>query len=65
MSTVDAIGRPEGVSQKEKAGFLFSDKWWLLKDLELVKEQCASFGDRMPQELYGELKTIESRLKKA
>lgn len=64
MPTVDAIDRPEGVSQKDMADLLAVDKKGWLKELESVKEHYANFGDRMPQELYSELKILESRLNK-
>jgi phosphoenolpyruvate carboxykinase (GTP) len=65
MPTVDAIDRPEGVSENDMEEMLSVDKDGWIKELVSIKEYYGKFGDRLPKELFNELAELEERLNKA
>ncbi len=65
MPTLDAIERPEGVSESDMEEMLSVDKEGWFREIESIKEYYAGFGNRMPKELYDELAGLEERLKKS
>ena len=64
IPTVDAIDRPSDVTEQDMAELLSVDKAGWLKELELVREHYAKFGERFPSELKTELASLEARLSK-
>ena len=65
MPTIDAIERPEGVSDEDMEEMLAVDKEGWFKELVSIKEYYAKFGEKLPKELYKELEALEDRLNKA
>jgi len=66
MPPVDAIDR-EGladVSDADMKELLSVDKEGWLREVGLIREHYASFGDRLPEELKIELDALEKRLKR-
>jgi phosphoenolpyruvate carboxykinase (GTP) len=67
MPTVDAIDRSgleNQVTNADMEELLRVDRDGWLKEVELIKEHYAKFGDKLPSELQAELKALEERLKK-
>ena len=62
MPTIDAIDRPDSVSQADMAELLRINKSEWQAELASVKEHYAKFGNRMPKELLDELAVLEKRL---
>jgi len=62
MPAVDAIDRPEGVSEADMREILSVDREGWKRELGLVREHYAKFGDRMPAELLAQLEALEKRL---
>jgi phosphoenolpyruvate carboxykinase (GTP) len=62
MPEPGAIDRPEGVSLSDMETMLSVDKAGWQKELQLIKEHYANFGDRMPKELHDELSSLEARI---
>jgi len=65
LPTVDAIdteGLKVSKTDMEELLKVKNDEW--LKEVELIKEHYAKFGDRLPKELNEELAALEARLKK-
>jgi phosphoenolpyruvate carboxykinase (GTP) len=65
MPTADAIDRSgleDTVSQADMAELLAVDKAAWLREVELIKEHFAVFGDRLPAELQAQLTALEKRL---
>lgn len=66
MPTVDAIDRPEGVSEEDMKALLSVDVEGWKKELEDVrKNHYPEFGDKMPKALWDVLDDVEARLNKA
>ena len=66
MPSVDAIDRPEGVSEADMAKLLSIDKQGWLAEIESVRtEHYPKFGEKLPKELAAELDRLEDSLKKA
>jgi len=66
MPAIDAIERPEGVTNADMAELLAVDKEGWLKEVESVRsEHYSKFGDKLPRELMAELDVLDDRLKKA
>jgi phosphoenolpyruvate carboxykinase (GTP) len=64
MPTVDAIQRPEGVTESDMAELLEFDREGWLKELKDIKaNHYPKFGDKMPKELLAQLEALEARLK--
>ena len=62
MPTIDAIDRPNGVSESDMAQLLSLDKEGWLKEIEGLKEHYSKFGDRLPAELNTQLQQLQQRL---
>ena len=62
MPTIDAIDRPNGVSESDMAQLLSLDKEGWLKEIEAIKEHYAKFGDRLPAALNTQLQQLQQRL---
>ncbi|PKN24890.1 MAG: phosphoenolpyruvate carboxykinase (GTP) [Deltaproteobacteria bacterium HGW-Deltaproteobacteria-22] len=62
MPTPDAIDRPEGVTEEDMKSILSVDREGWKRELGLVREHYAKFGDRMPAELLAQLEALEQRL---
>lgn len=65
MPTADAIdlsGMEDKVTPENMAELLRVDKDAWLKEVELIKEHYAKFGDKMPQELKDEFEALQKRL---
>ncbi len=65
MPPVDAIDRTglADVSDADMKELLTVDKEGWLREVALIREHYASFGDRLPGELKIELDALEKRLK--
>ncbi len=64
MPTIDAIDRPEGVSEKDMAELLKVDREGWLKEVEDVRtNHYPKFGKHLPKELMAMLDELESNLK--
>jgi phosphoenolpyruvate carboxykinase (GTP) len=61
MPTVDAIDRPEGVSESDMKELLAVDKDSWKTEVESIKEHYAKFGAKLPKELSDELAALEKR----
>ncbi|MCS7205129.1 MAG: phosphoenolpyruvate carboxykinase (GTP) [Leptospiraceae bacterium] len=65
VPTIDAIDRPEGVSEEDMKELLKIDyEGWLL-EIESIKEHYKQFGDRLPKELKKQLQDLENRLRES
>jgi phosphoenolpyruvate carboxykinase (GTP) len=65
VPAVDAIDRPETVSDEDMAELLKVDREGWLKEIESIRnEHYPKFGDKLPLELSDELDRLEERLKK-
>jgi phosphoenolpyruvate carboxykinase (GTP) len=63
MPTIDAIDRPDGVTEADMAELLKVDIDGWKKEVQDIKtEHYPKFGDKMPKELTAELEIIEKRL---
>ena len=63
MPTVDAIDRPEGVSEEDMKELLSLDKeGWKAEIADVRANHYPTFGDNLPKELMSELEAIEKRL---
>ncbi|HPY02716.1 MAG TPA: phosphoenolpyruvate carboxykinase (GTP) [Spirochaetota bacterium] len=63
MPTVDAIDRPEGVSEEDMKELLSLDKeGWKAEIADVRANHYPTFGDHLPKELMSELEAIEKRL---
>ena len=66
MPTVDAIDRPEGVSEEDMKELLNVDVDGWLKEVDDIRNNYyPTFGDRLPRQLSETLDELEQRLKKA
>ncbi len=66
MPAIDAIERPEGVTDTDMTELIAVDKEGWLRELESIRsEHYPKFGDKLPHELMSELDALEDRLKKA
>lgn len=66
MPALDAIDRPEDVSDDVMAELLAIDKeGWLKEVADIRKEHYPKFGNKLPKELAAELDGLEERLKNA
>lgn len=64
MPTIDAIDRPEGVTDEDMAELLRVDKEGWLKEVADVRENhYPKFGKKLPKELADMLDTLEAKLK--
>ena len=64
MPTVDAIDRPEGVSEADMKDILSVDKEGWLKEIDDIrKNHYPKFGNKLPKELSVALDVLENRLK--
>ena len=65
MPTVDAIDRPEGVTEEDMKTLLTVDKAGWLKEVEDIRtNHYPKFGKHLPKELSEMLDTLEAALKK-
>ncbi len=66
MPTVDAIDRTglPGLSDADMKELLRVDREAWLREAELIRENYALFGDRLPKELLEQLEALEKRLGK-
>ncbi|MHC6203231.1 phosphoenolpyruvate carboxykinase (GTP) [Breznakiellaceae bacterium SP9] len=63
LPTLDAIARPEGVSESAMKEILDVDiEGWKKEIADVRKNHYPKFGDKLPKELYAELDAIEKRL---
>ncbi len=62
MPAPGAIDRPEGVTEADMSELLSVDREGWRRELGLVREHYAKFGDRMPAELLAQLEALEERL---
>ena len=63
MPTIDAIDRPEGVTEEDMAELLKVDvEGWKKEIADVRSEHYPKFGDKLPQALKDELEAIEKRL---
>ncbi|MBP9022921.1 MAG: phosphoenolpyruvate carboxykinase (GTP), partial [Spirochaetes bacterium] len=63
MPTVDAIDRPNGVSEEDMKELLSLDKeGWKAEIADVRANHYPTFGDHLPKELMSELEAIEKRL---
>ncbi|HOJ79790.1 MAG TPA: phosphoenolpyruvate carboxykinase (GTP) [Clostridiales bacterium] len=64
MPTVDAIDTTGlGISEETMKELLKVDRNEWLKEVESIREHYASYGPKMPKELYAQLDALEKRLK--
>jgi len=63
MPTVDAIARPEGVSEADMSELLSVDREGWLREVESIRELFDRLGDRLPPELAEQLGQLEERLR--
>lgn len=63
MPTLEAIERPEGVSDADMSELLSVDTEGWLREVDLIREHYAQFGARLPQELTRQLENLEQRLR--
>ncbi|MDH3891683.1 MAG: phosphoenolpyruvate carboxykinase (GTP) [candidate division Zixibacteria bacterium] len=61
---IDCTGLESEVSESAMEELLTVDREGWLKEVEMIKEHFARFGDRLPTELADQLKGLEDRLKK-
>lgn len=61
MPTIDAIDRPEGVTEADMKELLLVDKDSWKIEIESIKEHYAKFGDKLPKELKDKLAELEKR----
>ena len=64
MPTIDAIdteGLNVSKADMEELLKINKDEW--LQEVESIKEHYASYGEKMPKELYAQLEALEQRLK--
>jgi phosphoenolpyruvate carboxykinase (GTP) len=65
MPTVDAIARPEGVTEQDMKELLAVDiEGWKKEIADVRENHYPKFGAKMPKELVKELEAIEKRLAK-
>ncbi|MDR2797585.1 MAG: phosphoenolpyruvate carboxykinase (GTP) [Treponema sp.] len=63
LPTLDAITRPEGVSETDMQEILKVDiDGWKAEIADVRQNHYPKFGDKLPKELYAELDAIEKRL---
>jgi phosphoenolpyruvate carboxykinase (GTP) len=62
MPTLDAIERPEGVTEADMDALLSVDKEVWLREIESIREHYVQFGDTLPAELAQQLEQLEQRL---
>ncbi|MDR3115496.1 MAG: phosphoenolpyruvate carboxykinase (GTP) [Treponema sp.] len=63
LPTMDAITRPEGVSEADMQEILNVDiDGWKAEIADVRQNHYPKFGDKLPKELYTELDAIEKRL---
>lgn len=62
MPTVDAIDRPQGVSESDMAELLTVKKEEWKNEAASIREYYAQFGSHLPKELSEELQSLEKRL---
>lgn len=62
MPTLDAIERPEEVSEADMAELLTVDKKAWLREIESIRDHYVQFGDKLPAELAKQLEQLEQRL---
>lgn len=63
MPTVDAIDRPNGVTEEDMKELLSLDKeGWKAEIADVRANHYPTFGDHLPKELMSELEAIEKRL---
>ncbi len=66
MPTVDAIDRPEGVTEEDMKQLLAVDVDGWLKEVDDIRNNYyPQFGDKLPKELSDMLNTLEANLKAA
>lgn len=65
LPTLDAIDRPEGVSQEDMEEILKVDYQGWLQEIELIKEHYKQFGSKLPEELANQLVQLEKRIKES
>ncbi|NMA22768.1 MAG: phosphoenolpyruvate carboxykinase (GTP), partial [Spirochaetales bacterium] len=66
MPTIDAIDRPEGVSDAEMRELLEVDvDGWLAEVADIRENHYPKFGDKLPKQLMTFLDTLEANLKAA
>ncbi|NUP98459.1 MAG: phosphoenolpyruvate carboxykinase (GTP) [Armatimonadetes bacterium] len=65
MPKLDAISRPEGVTEEDMAELLAVDVEGWQRELDLVRELYATFGERLPEGLTEQLQKLEERLNNA
>ncbi len=66
MPTVDAIDRPEGVTEEDMKQLLAVDvDGWLKEVADIRTNHYPKFGDKLPKELAAMLDVLESKLKAA
>jgi len=64
MPTPDAIDHPAAVSDADMKELTRLDRDGWLKEVELIEEHYAKFGDRMPKSLKEQLSALKDRLEK-
>ncbi|HOK00292.1 MAG TPA: phosphoenolpyruvate carboxykinase (GTP) [Termitinemataceae bacterium] len=65
MPTIDAIQRPEGVSEADMKELLSVDiEGWKKEIADIRENHYPKFGSKLPKELWDELDAIEKRLQK-
>lgn len=65
MPSLDAIERPEGVTEEDMKELLNVDKeGWLAELADVEKNHYPKFGDKLPEELKTQIKNIQERLSK-
>ncbi|MEJ5188712.1 MAG: phosphoenolpyruvate carboxykinase (GTP), partial [Breznakiellaceae bacterium] len=65
MPTIDAIQRPEGVSEADMKELLAVDiEGWKKEIADIRENHYPKFGSKLPKELWDELDAIEKRLQK-
>ena len=62
---IDRAGLEDEVSAEDMEVLLSVDKEGWLKEIEMIKEHYARFGDKLPTELTAQLSALEERLAKA
>lgn len=66
MPTLDAIDRPEGVTEEDMKELLNVDiDGWLHEVEDIRKNHYPIFGDKLPKELWAQLDSLEADLKAA
>ncbi len=65
LPTLDAIDKPDGVSNQDLQELLKVDLEGWLKEIELIKQHYLQFGNKLPNELSVQLEQLEQRIKES